>query len=245
MTTRILIALAAAWLIALPQQAWAWGGGCDYSEQREQTLDAASLTELMVSAKAGELTIKGEPGRQEITANATVCASSKELLAESRLNMESNGRRGEVSVELPRSRSWGDDDHVSMDLELRVPDTLELDVDDSSGELEITNVASLKLDDSSGSIYVRDVRGDLSIEDSSGSLKARGVGGAVTISDSSGSIDVSDVLGSVLIERDTSGSIEVSDVGGDFTVGRDGSGGIDYRNVAGRVDVPKRKRDRH
>lgn len=262
MIIRFSVVIAVSMMIGwLPGQAAAWGGECKFSEDREEVLDARRISELRVRARAGELTITGESGRNDIVVTATVCASEKEWVDESKLIVNSDKRKAEVIADLPEPAEWKNNSYVRMDLELLVPDSLRLDVKDSSGPLRIENVGELELADSSGSINVEDITGNAVIKDSSGSLEVDRVSGDVTITDSSGSIDVNEVEGSVVIESDSSGGIEIEDVrqnvlvrrdssggidvrriGGDFIVERDGSGGISYRDVEGQVFLPEEKR---
>lgn len=121
----------------------------------------------------------------------------------------------------------------------------DLIIRDGSGELEIRGVSGfVEIQDGSGEILLQDVGADVEIQDSSGEVEIQGVAGSVILSDSSGELDVRDVLGSVHVLRDSSGDIRVRGVGQDFVVDRDGSGKIEHEGVAGRIDVPRKNRDR-
>jgi len=232
---------------------------CRYDAPREARLDGQGLRRVRIEAKAGELRIQGRGGTQ-VEIRGTACAPSRDRLEEVVLRAERDGDTARIEVEIPDA-DWSLFGGSSrLDLEIDVPEAVELDVEDSSGPVEVSGVASLRLQDGSGSIEVTDIAGDVSVRDSSGEIEIESVAGDVRISDGSGSIEVRDVVGSVTIDEDGSGSIDVSDVehdvrvgrdgsgsievervGGDFTVERDGSGGIRHREVAGRVDVPKRR----
>jgi hypothetical protein len=232
---------------------------CRYDAPREAQLDAQGLRVVRIEAKAGELRIHGSGGDQ-VRIRGTACASSRDRLEEVALRAERDGDTARIEVEIPEGDWSLFGESSRLDLEIDVPESVALDVEDSSGSVEVSGVVSLSLQDSSGSIDVTDVAGDVSVRDSSGEIEIESVGGDVRISDGSGSIEVRDVVGSVTIDEDGSGSIDISDVerdvrigrdgsgsidvervGGDFTVEHDGSGGIRHREIAGRVDIPRRR----
>lgn len=232
---------------------------CDVTESHAAFVEAAGADLVRVEAEAGSLRIEGEPGISQVQVQGEACASSSEVLEEIRLTTDREGDAVIVRSEMPdRNDSWfSGDDQARLDLVIRVPERLALDVEDGSGSTEIRGVASVWLDDGSGSIDVQDVAGDVEIRDGSGSIDVRDVLGSVELEDGSGSIELDRVEGSVtilsdgsgsiratevagdfVIESDGSGSIDVSLVGGDFVVEEDGSGGIDFADVAGAVRIP-------
>lgn len=249
--------LAMALVLAGVLPACAQGGDdCSYEAPRNLDLDAAGVDTLEVRARAGSLEIRGEPGLDQVQVRGMACASREGDLDDIRLVQRREGGRLVVAVEIPdTSGLFGG--QRRLDLELRVPSRLVLEVDDSSGTASVTNVASLRIDDSSGELQVSGVPGAVRIEDSSGAIEVRDVGSLHIPSDSSGEIRVADVRGDAVIDSDSSGaiemhriggnarigsdssgSIEVEDVAGDFTVGSDGSGGIEHRGVRGEVRIP-------
>lgn len=261
MSTRTVSSLGLALLLAAAPIAAA--DDCEYSAERQASVDLAGATLIEIDAAAGSLVVEGRPGLTRAEARGTACAPDEDLLEGIRIVTRQRGNRVRIVAEVPDSR-WGfRSSSPRLDLTIEVPVEVALSIKDSSGSLELANVGATELDDSSGSIVAENVRGRLSIHDSSGSIRVRDVDGDIELRDSSGSIDVRGVRGSVvvdadssgsieitdvdldvLIRRDSSGSIEVADVGGDFTVERDGSGGIDYRRVGGRVELPRGHRHR-
>ena len=246
-------------VLSAPLQAW----DCKYSRTIEDTLDVTGSEMIDIAAVAGELNIVGESGRTDITIRGKVCVSDEDWLDEVSINTTA-GKTPRIAVKVPEAGGWSfsGNQYASVDLELVVPADIALNVQDSSGDLEIENVASVTLKDSSGDIEIQDVNGSVEIKDSSGSIQVRDIAGDLVIpSDSSGSIRGSDIKGSVLVENDSSGDmrfshigqnvtvendssgdIEVNAVAGDFTVMRDGSGSIESSDVEGEVDIPKHKR---
>jgi hypothetical protein len=227
---------------------------CDHTAPRSAVVNAQGATRVRVDARAGSLRIEGKPGIREVRITGVACTDRRGLLDDIRLIADRQGGEVRVVAELPERVMNG---NARLDLVIEVPESLPLDVKDSSGGIEIRRVASLRLEDGSGEIEIEEVAGDLRIDDNSGEirvLRVRGdvrvsdgsgairideVGGSVLIDeDGSGEIVIQDVAGSVRVERDGSGGIRVERVRGDFTVDRDGSGGISHREVGGAVRIP-------
>lgn len=256
--TLLLTLLPAADLFAQSRE-------CQFTAERSATIDAAGAEMLRLHARAGSLRIVGRSDLSEIRVRGEACASRAELLEGIRLATDRSGGVVRVEAVMPEDPwHWrGGNNQALLDLVVEVPETLALDVEDSSGGIEIRNVGPLLLDDSSGDIELLGIRGDARVKDSSGGIYIEGVEGSLWLDDSSGGIDAREVRGSVIVERDSSGDIritnvagdvlvqrdssgdiEVAGIGGDFVVERDGSGSIRYRDVAGDVRIPEDKRRR-
>lgn len=260
---RITLALFA--LVILPAPAAAqWSGSDRYTAPRNATVDAKGATLVEVSARAGTLEIEGVAGITEVRVKGTARASDEDYLDEIKLRAERRGNRVLVIVDIPQRNGFSFNYvNRALDLIIQVPKGMALNVEDSSGDIEIRHVGALDLEDSSGEIELEDVAGDLLVDDSSGEIRVRTVHGDIRVNDSSGAIDIEDVTGRVVIEDDSSGDIDITDVtgsveiendssgdidvrriSGNFTVSHDGSGGIRYSGVKGEVSVPRSRRDR-
>lgn len=235
MTTRVVVAVSAVTLLLAGP---AWAQRCEHSRDVDETVDAAGAVEALLVSGAGDLRVQGVEGITEVRVRGRMCASDPDRLEDMEVRARRSGDRVEVIAETDGG-GWrrGRGDHARIDLEVEVPATLALDVEDGSGDLTIRDVAAARIDDGSGNIDVAAIAGDLEIDDGSGDIDVRGAG-SVRVDDGSGGIDVEDVRGDVVVEEDGSGSIEVRRVGGDFIVEDDGSGGIRYEDVAGRVETP-------
>jgi len=259
---RTILPLAAL-ILAAPAGAQ-WGRGDYVTAPRNATVSAAGARLVRIRARAGELRVTGVDGLAEARVKGQARASEKEDLEDIKLRAERRGDVVEIEVDIPdvHGVSWGDR-YRGLDLEIEVPRSVALDVDDSSGDAEFRHVGALDLDDSSGEIVIRDASGNVRVEDSSGGIDIEGVRGDVELRDSSGEIEVRDVTGRVTVDDDGSGSIfaskvggtvhvredgsgdiEVADVGGDFVVDHDGSGDIRHRDVKGEVRVPESRAER-
>jgi len=255
--------LGVAGLIALGSagHAMAWGD-CDNQRVIEETLDLSGTDLLQIVAGAGDLEITGQPGMESAIIKATVCASEAEYSEQSGLDITSGAtaRIATIMPEVEWRSGWGSSRYLYMDLEISVPDSMQLDIRDSSGDLSLRRVGSVVVQDSSGDIEVntavsvemKDSSGDIELEeisgdvviiaDSSGDIRGENIGGSVLVArDSSGDIRFRDVGADFLVERDSSGDIEAKTVAGDFSVLKDGSGTIRYSDVLGEVRIPEDK----
>lgn len=214
----------------------------DYEEVRELSVDTRGIDMLDVDAGAGSLDIVGVAGTNEITVTATIHVpgrnderARKKIEEDLTLSLEKDSDTAKLKAYFDNG-AWSFGDSPSIAVEVRVPESLHLVVDDGSGSVEVSNVhGDISMDDGSGSLEMSDVGGNVGIDDGSGSITVSGVGGDLTINDGSGSIDVRGVAGSVIVD-DGSGSIDVSDVEGDLIIVDDGSGSVDYSNIGGRVE---------
>ena len=238
----------------------------DYTAPRNAVVDAAGARIVEVEAAAGTLRVEGKAGLKQVQVTGTARSSSQQFLNQIKLIAERRGDVVFIKADIPNN-DWDSGFHgnytAALDLVIRVPQGINADVSDGSGEATILNVGSLEMSDGSGDLTVDGAAGTVSITDGSGSLTIQNVGGDVKVSDGSGDIEVrnvtgsftvetdgsggiyaTDVRGSVIVENDGSGEIEVNKVGRDFRVDSKGSGSIDYSAVSGHVDVPDRHRGR-
>jgi hypothetical protein len=235
-----------------------------YSAPRNAVVDAAGAKSVEVEAGAGSLRVEGKAGLRQVQVTGTARSSSQQFLAQIKLIAERRGDVVFIKADIPDSDSNRDDDYsAALDLVIEVPQGINAEVGDGSGDTKILNVGSLdasdgsgsfsvigaagsvRITDGSGDLTIENVGGDVKVNDGSGDITVRNVTGSFTVeSDGSGGIYATDVRGSVVVQNDGSGRIEVSKVGKDFTVESKGSGSIDYADVSGRVDIPDRRRDR-
>ncbi len=234
-------------------------GDCKHERALDFDVDAAGLSALDLTAGAGRLTVRGQPGADRITVIATACASSARLLDGLALEHRLAGQTLLVETDYPDAGwSWTGRQYAYIHLDVTVPERLELAVEDGSGPVEIERVGSVTIVDGSGDLVVREIAGFVRIEDGSGGIRVRNVAGYAWITDGSGEIDIDGVEGNVTIAEDGSGEIEIRNVvgrveidedgsggiriagvGGDVRIGRDGSGSIDVASVGGDFEVER------
>jgi hypothetical protein len=237
-----------------------------YSAPRNAVVDATGARSVEVEAAAGSLRVEGKPGLRQVRVTGTALASSQQILSRIKLIAERRGDVVFIRADMPDDDddgSWRDNYSAALDLVIEVPQGMNADVGDGSGDAKILNVGSLEMSDGSGSLSVIGAAGSVRITDGSGDLTIENVGGDVRVSDGSGDINVrnvtgsfivetdgsggifaTEVKGSVVVQNDGSGSIEVNKVGKDLRIENKGSGSIEYADVSGQIDIPERHRDR-
>jgi hypothetical protein len=215
---------------------------CRFSAERALDIDAAGLSTLHLDTSAGDLDVRAEAGLARIEVRGRACHRDEAGLAGIQLQPQRSGQQATVSVVIPdagSSSGFFGDQHAYMDVRVRMPAGVRLDLRDSSGDLSVEGLrAGLELTDSSGDIELEDIGGGIEIADSSGDIEARRITSDLTVrSDSSGDIDIAGVEGNVLVREDSSGEIDVRDVTGDAEVGRDSSGDITFDTIGGSARV--------
>ncbi len=214
----------------------------DYEEVRNLTLDAGGVNTVEIEAGAGSLDVRGNPSAKKISVTALIHVPGKsdegaQKVIESDLVLTLE-RDGDTAVLIGYFDSglleWGES--PSVRLEVEVPESVGLDIEDGAGSIEIRDVlGEITVEDGSGSLQMTNIGGDVRVIDGSGSITVETVGGDISIEDGSGSITVQDVRGSVVID-DGSGSINVTDVDADLIIEDDGSGSLNFARVNGRVE---------
>ena len=218
--------------------------GPTLQETRQLELSIPAGTLLRIDAGAGSFSLRGEPGTEVIQVEAEIWQVTPRDDYTLTLERDDNGAARLVT----RTDAGATEDRI--DLDIRVPESIRLDVTDGSGSLEISGVsgplfvrdgsgsiriedtgADITIQDGSGSLRVENTDGHLRIEDGSGSITAINTAGDVTITDESGSISVTNTTGVVTIS-DGSGSIDV-DGAEDFELLEDGSGSVNVDNIRG------------
>ncbi len=257
MRTRNLVHLALLMCAFVTLPAMAWDMNCRFSAQREASIDTAGAERVEIIARGGDLDVRPAQGSR-ILAGGKACASSEQYLAQTQVHARHEGKVIRVFVQVPDEMQGIGTFYATLDLSVRMPASLPVDVTDTSGDTTIEAVRVAHLTDSSGDLVLRGLLGDIEINDSSGDIRVdeaaglvkitdssgdievRGARGVLVPSDSSGDIEIERVTGSVRVENDSSGDIEVDDVGGNVDVLVDSSGDLGVSRVKGTVQVPAR-----
>ena len=209
---------------------------CEFRDDVE--LRGTAAGNLQVDAGAGRLVISGSEGTSVIQVSATLCASDRERLRA--LEVSLDGDR--IDTDYPNQRGGWGNNYARIDLEIEVPASTNIYVEDASGSLTIYGVGDIELQDGSGSIHIENV-GSVLLEDGSGSLRIQDARGDVEVQDGSGSMTITNVAGGVMIE-DGSGNIAIETVGGSVRIDEVGSGGVNVRDVEGDLVVTDGRRER-
>lgn len=226
--------------VLLPSAALA--DDCAFRAERRLDIDAANLATLKLDTGAGDLDVKGVPGLARIEIRGKACASDEATLAELQLTQRRQGDVATAATVIPDSggglKLFGSR-YAYIDVEVRMPPALKLELRDSSGDVEIAGLRNgLDLTDSSGDIGLRDLGGAVRISDTSGDIEADGIEGSITVdSDSSGDVEIRNVRGDAYVRNDSSGDLEFHHVGGRARVDHDSSGDIVFDDIGGDAGV--------
>jgi hypothetical protein len=219
----------------------------DYIENRTLSLPAADITRLEIDCGAGSFEISGVDNLSSIEVKAEIVIEGfnkeealKYMERYMRLELDKNGSVARLkSIFEDGGKSfWSffEENSAQIDLSVKIPKNMMLDIDDGSGDILIADInGNVKLNDGSGAMIIADLGGNLDISDGSGGIKVRHVKRNLEIEDGSGEIDIEDVGGDIDI-NDGSGDIIIELVSGSVTVD-DGSGDIRIDNVRQNVEI--------
>ncbi|WP_218042626.1 DUF4097 family beta strand repeat-containing protein [Steroidobacter gossypii] len=224
-------------LMILLSSGAAWAEDCKFSSERAAKFNGP-VKKVVVSADAGSLKIHGDTNG-ELKALGKACASSENLLG--KIGLESRRENDTVYLTVVLGSSMTDmfsfKRYAYLDLDIAVPRNVELEVTDSSGDLELSDVGTTRVTDGSGDQLLKNINGNLYVNDSSGVIRIMSVIGDVEVEDSSDNIDIEDVRGNVRILSDSSGDIAIAKVTGNVDVMDDSSGDITIREVKQNVKI--------
>lgn len=219
--------------------AQAWAQECKFSSDRAANF-TGTVKKVVISAGEGSLKVSG--GAAGVNAKGRACASAEPML--SKITLESR-REGDI-VYLTVAVAGGGmgnmfsfNRYASLDLDITVPKTAELDIKDTSGDIELSDVGATRIVDESGDMLLKNINGDLDVADEAGELRIISVTGRIAVKDGSGGIDIEDVRGDVRISLDGSDDIAVAKVTGNVDVVEDSSGDITIREVTSNVVIGK------
>ncbi|MCG9719915.1 hypothetical protein [Shewanella sp. Isolate7] len=202
----------------------------DYHKQTQLTLEAQSLDTLVADTGAGSLKIVGDASVEQITLDADIYGYDG---AEPELTLTRSGSKAKLVANFDsfHRMSFSNGQSPYIDLMVKVPANMMLDIHDGSGSIVICGVqADMQIEDGSGAIEV-DGGNKLTIDDGSGSITLTNMAGDIQVKDGSGSLTIASVQGDVEID-DGSGAIEVRGIKGKVTID-DGSGGISVVDTQG------------
>ncbi|WP_440054508.1 hypothetical protein ACSLBF_16925 [Pseudoalteromonas sp. T1lg65] len=217
--------------------------------EKKLTLSTTQISSLHANVDSGDIKIIGVDGLSEIRVDANILTTKDERF---RLTLEQHGDRAQLIAKANTNSNlnWYNGQSPRIDLTISIPSNLAVNLDDSSGDIEISNIQGrMEIDDSSGDIILRNIAsakiddgsGDISIEqandlkidDGSGDINIK-VAGNIEIDDGSGSITI--VTAKDVEIDDGSGGIYVRDIEGKVAV-VDSSGNIDIENISGHVQI--------
>ena len=233
---------------------------CSYTAERKLDIDPAGLHSLAFKLGSSDLQVRGVTGLAKIEVRGKACASEEAKLVGLTVDQSRAGDRVTLTPNQANEQTFSlfGSNYAYIDLEVRVPATLAIEVKANSGDANIADVAALDFDSHSGDLIVHHVNGEVAVEVHSGDIKADDIGGLEVRRSGSGDVRATQVHGqikvghvgsgdlgfddvakSVQVESVGSGDVSVNRAGGDVVIGSIGSGDINVDGVGGDFVVRK------
>lgn len=219
--------------------AFAAANDCKFTARHDFDVDAAGLKTLAATIGSSDLEVVGVPGLAKVEVRGRACASQEAWLADLGVDQQRSGDRLTITPRQDRSSgwSWFESSYAYVDVEVRMPSSLAVEVRSGSGDTRVREVTSLRYDGSSGDLTAHKIAGLFDLKLSSGDVKADDIGNVEVRSVSSGDLVVRDVRGDVHVDRVGSGDVNFDNVGGGVTIGSVGSGDVTIGHVDRDVRV--------
>jgi hypothetical protein len=211
-------------------------GGPAFSESRASQVPVSGAKLLKLDVGAGYLRVQGKAGSGTITVSGISHAQSTRALAAVKFVTRRSGDTIFITCVIPPPDRAADAG-ASLDIEVKIPSALPLEVTDSTGESVFRNTGPLRIVHGDGGLNVDSVAGRLDITDGAGDMAISHVAGNVRIVDGRGAIYVTHIAGSVVIPQAGSGEIQAVDISGDVAVGSKRSGEVAAREIGGKLSV--------
>ncbi len=230
--------IAASLLLA---SSTALADNCRFTAPHNLDIDASGLRLLALEFGSDDMNLEGVAGLKRIEIRGRACGSSQEALDSLSLQQARAGDGVFVKVDKGDRKvnwnGWFASNYAYIDLEVRVPQSLQVSVKRGSGDVTIEKVAGVDAIGGSGDLKATDINGPVVIKTGSGDARLRNVGPINVRALGSGDIEGDRVRGDVQVGSGGSGDLDFSDVTGNVNVDHVGSGDVTARDVSGNVHV--------
>jgi hypothetical protein len=219
--------------------AFAAANECRFTAPHDFEVDAAGLKSVAFELGSTDVVVEGVPDLAKVEVRGKACASDQSWLAGLIVDQHRDGNRVTIMPHEGHDTNWSwfHSSYAYLELHVRVPASLAIDIKGSSGDADVSNVAALAFDASSGDLQVDKIAGPLTVEVSSGDVTGGDIGSLDVRRTSSGDITLHDVRGDVKVARSGSGDLHFDKVGGNVSVGNVGSGDVSVNRAGGDVTV--------
>lgn len=218
----------------------AFAADCAHHADRSFNVDRDGIKSLVAKLGSTDLRVRGVDGLARIEVQARACASNAGDLDRLVIEQHRDGERLVIATERSND-SWSislfGSSYAYLDLEIRVPRDLSLQINSGSGDVDARGLASLDYSAGSGDLDVADIAGELKVETGSGDVEGSGLGRLHLRSTGSGDYNLRDIHGDVEVGDVGSGDLDFRKVAGSIRVGEVGSGDLDFSDVGGDVSI--------
>lgn len=214
---------------------------CKHEADRSLDIDRAGLTALVAKNGSSDVRVRGVADIGRIEVRGRACASNPADLDRLKVEQRRDGDRLvlEIGRDTGMTISLFGSSYAYLDLEIRVPLDLAMEIDNGSGDIDVRDVARLRYDGGSGDLDLENIAGELDIEVGSGDIVGSNVGPVNLRSISSGDVDLRKIGGDVTVGRVGSGDLDLRNISGSVNVERIGSGDVTVNDVQGSVTVDR------
>ena len=213
---------------------------CKFKAERNLDIDPAGLKALTLVLGSSDAQVEGVAGIKRIEVRGKACASEEEWLKDLTVDQERGGDRVRVTTSKNRSGTHINllgSSYAYIDLTVRIPADLALEVDAGSGDADVGNVASLRFTSGSGDLKAHHVAGDVLVKVGSGDAIIDDIGGLDVERVGSGDIRASNARGDIKVGHVGSGDVTFADVRGSVRIESVGSGDVGVRRTGGDVEI--------
>ncbi|MBN2981073.1 DUF4097 family beta strand repeat-containing protein [Cohnella algarum] len=196
-------------------------------------LQADGLTKLVIDHRNGDIRIAGSADTDKIEVVPLVRAGGADM---DKLELSLEQQEDAAYLKAQFKAQFLAMGSGSVDLEIRVPEQLELEIrSHRDGHIRLSDLSSgAKIDNVNGDIQVSGLSGPLEIENRDGDVTVADIGSDVTIRNLNGHLQIDRVGGSARIDVGD-GSLEIDHVEKDVTVTQSGNGDIAIGEVGGQI----------
>lgn len=208
-----------------------------YTETETLELEVSGLRMIEINAGDGDIGIRGVDGSDTISVTGEIDIAGKDSgtvrqVLEKQMDFSLEGR-GNTAVLTARFRKLFflldlfQGQTRKLNLDVRVPSTIEVVIIDGDGDLYISDIRNdVTVTDNGGKIDIQNVRGDIEVSDHAGSMVLTDTAGKIQIEDKSedielekcsGPVQIVDTTGAIRVFRCT-GSLSIEDSGGEIYI---------------------------
>lgn len=155
-----------------------------------------------------------------------------DLLNEIEIHVEQKEKKTVIQSVFPEIKSGG----ASIDFDLRVPDSLSIELNGDDGDIEISKTrGDIRGRTDDGDVELMDIVGDISLVSDDGDIEFTGIDGRIDIMTDDGGIDFNNITGNTDIETED-GDVMIEKIEGDLSIYTD-DGDVSLVDCRGNLKV--------
>src|SRR5215472_13781105 len=134
---------------------------CKFKAERPLDIDPAGLHALVLKLDSSDVRVRGVAGLAKVEVRGKACASQEDWLADLTVNQSREGDRVVVTTNQHRENtiSLFHASYAYIDLDVRIPADLALQIQSNSGDADVADVATLDFSAHSGDLLANHITG--------------------------------------------------------------------------------------